>query len=71
MLGVYLCASCVRAGCCAGAQWKLYFLCISKLKLLLVLFSGTFSGVASENLSYIYASDFMIVLSCRKLFVYF
>jgi len=65
MLGVYLCASCVPAGCCAGAQWKLYFLCISELKLLLVLFTATFNGVASENLLCIYASDFTIVLSCR------
>jgi hypothetical protein len=51
--------------CCAGAQWKLYFLCISELKLLLVLFTAAFKGVASENLLRINASDFMIVLSCR------
>jgi len=64
MLGVYLCASCVPAVCSAGAQWELYFLCISELKLLLVFFTETFYGVALENLLCICACDFMIVLSC-------
>lgn len=66
MLGGYVCASCVPADCCAGAYRKLYFLCISNLKLLLVLFTETFYGVALENLSCNYTSDFMIVLSCMQ-----
>jgi hypothetical protein len=66
MFGGYLCASCVPAGCCAGAQWKLYFLCISELKLLFCLLKRFM--VAVENLSCMYASD--VMTECSSLFIF-